>query len=650
MADQARLLAVIEANTKQFENALKRIERATDQSFRRTGRRMDTVFANSARNLTRQLLAPLAAFASARGIQQAVDSYTRIENALKVAGLQGAEMEAVFARLFASAQKNAAPLEALVELYGRAALVQKELGITSEELLRFTDGVSAALRVSGKTAAESSGALLQLAQALGSGVVRAEEFNSILEGALPVAQAAARGLEEAGGSVARLRQLVIDGRVSSEAFFRAFTAGQGSLEDLAATTDITIGGAFTRLNNTFTAAVGKLNEASTASKVLGDAMDTLGGAITTVANALAALDSGGQIGNLVREFNRLDNAVTSFAGALVSGDIQRAGEIARGWRESSAEAEDAAGTIERAKELVRSTPPIAGDDVIADPVVDPKVADDAEATARRIAIAFDAIGQEAVKPVSLNDFAPPAARGGGAGAGRNPAIRAAEREAEAVADLIAELERELSLIGQSDTAQRISAELRQAGAAATEEQRAKIAELVTTIAEQEAAFGRLVDSMDEMRFTGLDALSAFNDSLRQGEGLAGGLKSALDRVLDTIIRIAEQQAISALFGATGTPGGGIFGSILGGIFGGAVTAPAITTPSAARIPTAPAVSTIRLPAAAAAAPVQIQITTRNEPSPLFVSTVDARVTAGNARVMRQMPGVLADQRARRLIA
>lgn len=57
----------------------------------------------------------------------------------------------------------------MVELYGRAALVQKELGVTTDELAGFADKVAVALRVSGQSATESAGALLQLAQALGSG-------------------------------------------------------------------------------------------------------------------------------------------------------------------------------------------------------------------------------------------------------------------------------------------------------------------------------------------------------------------------------------------------------------------------------------------------------------------------------------------------
>src|SRR5690606_17610893 len=144
------------------------------------GKKVNGTFAG----LGRGMLGTLAAAFSLREAQKFIDTATRIDNALKVAGLSGEQLTKVYDALFVSAQKNAAPLEALVQLYGRASLVQKELGVSTEQLLKFTDNVAVALRVSGKSAAESSGALLQLSQALGSGVVRAEEFNSMLEGAL----------------------------------------------------------------------------------------------------------------------------------------------------------------------------------------------------------------------------------------------------------------------------------------------------------------------------------------------------------------------------------------------------------------------------------------------------------------------------------
>jgi len=196
---------------------------------------------------------------SISSLQQFSDAAIRISNALKIAGLSGEELTRVYGSLYQSAQKNAAPLEALVQLYGRASLVQKELGVSTQELLKFTDNIALALRVGGKSAQESSGALLQLSQALGSGTIRAEEFNSMLEGALPIVQAAAAGITEAGGSVAKLRQLVVDGKVSSTAFFRGFEAGAVILESKVATATLTTAQALTKLRNSLEDAAGKFD-------------------------------------------------------------------------------------------------------------------------------------------------------------------------------------------------------------------------------------------------------------------------------------------------------------------------------------------------------------------------------------------------------
>lgn len=73
------------------------------------------------------------------------------------------------------------------------------------------------------------------------------------------------------------------------------------------------------------------------------------------------------------------------------------------------------------------------------------------------------------------------------GGGRDKAAAKAEREADAVRRLIDELENEKSLIGATDLERDISNTLRQAGAAATDDQRAKIVSLVAAIhAETEA--------------------------------------------------------------------------------------------------------------------------------------------------------------------
>ncbi len=149
-------------------------------------------------------------------------------------------------------------------------------------MINFTDKVAVALRVAGVNTRNSFRALLQLSQALGGGVVRAEEFNSVNDGARPILQAVAAGLKEAGGSVASLRQLVVDGKVSSEAFFKAFEAGAVTLESKVAGSTLTTAQEFVRLQNVLVDTAGKLDTITNASGVVG-------GALERMADIIAAL-------------------------------------------------------------------------------------------------------------------------------------------------------------------------------------------------------------------------------------------------------------------------------------------------------------------------------------------------------------------------
>lgn len=334
MADTIQTLLVsLEARIAGYEREMKRAVGISNRS----AKGIETRFAAMNRNISSSfgglqsgIAKAFAGAAALRGAQTLIDAATRIENSLKVAGLSGEALAAVYDDLFQSAQKNAAPLEALVDLYGRASLVQKELGVSTEELLGFTDKVAVALRVSGKSAAESSGALLQLSQALGTGTVRAEEFNSILEGALPIAQAAAAGLTEAGGSVAKLRQLVVDGKVSSEAFFRAFEAGSVILTDKVAGAELTVSQSFIRLQNVLIDTAGKFDDALGFSQGFASALENLGNGINSLtegpligwlSNLNSQLESSGflQFENSMKEVAAIAKVVEGATSALSEG-------------------------------------------------------------------------------------------------------------------------------------------------------------------------------------------------------------------------------------------------------------------------------------------------------------------------------------------
>lgn len=211
-----------------------------------------------------------------RRLAATADAYTEITNKLRVVSDEQTNVNALFGELLDVANRTRTPVEGIATLYQRASMAAKELGADQQQLIQFTENVGRALALQGGSAAAASGALLQLSQALGSGVVRAEEFNSILEGAFPIAQAAARGIEAAGGSVAKLRALIADGKVTSDQFFTAILSQTAELEAAFAKTSPTMGQAFTVLRDNVMATVGGMNEMLGATSALASGIIFLG--------------------------------------------------------------------------------------------------------------------------------------------------------------------------------------------------------------------------------------------------------------------------------------------------------------------------------------------------------------------------------------
>jgi len=334
--DVERLIVTLEANVKKYEMGLSRAMGVTNKRakeiesrFMKMNRNMTSDFMGFGKNLA----AGLAAVGGASAFTDLIDAATRTQNALKVAGLSGAELTRVYDQLFASAQRNSAPVETLATLYSKLATVQSELGVSQSEMLQFTDKVAVALRVAGTDAQTASGALLQLSQALGSGVVRAEEFNSILEGALPIAQSAARGIKEAGGSVSKLRQLVVDGKVSNQAFFRGFLAGSKELESQAASSVSTVAQAFTRLRNALQDAAGGLDKTTGASALAVTQIGSLATYVTDLSKAFGTLAEGpiGAAISKLGEINQLVGLLLPQINALknLPGNLQSVGDFVK---------------------------------------------------------------------------------------------------------------------------------------------------------------------------------------------------------------------------------------------------------------------------------------------------------------------------------
>lgn len=581
--DVERLVVSLEASITKYERAMNKALGQTNT----TTRKIESRFTRMNRNIEAATSGAAAGFLKAfvgvqalRGAQNLIDASVRIGNSLKVAGLEGDELTRVYDRLFASAQKNVAPLETLVTLYGRASLVQKELGVSQEELLGFTDKVALALRVSGQSAEASKGALLQLGQALSTGTVRAEEYNSLQEGAVPILRAVAAGLKEAGGSVGALTNLVKSGQVSSQAFFRAFEAGSYILDEKVAGAELTVSQAFTRLQNVLIDTAGKFNENTSASRILAKELEGLGTGIQDLAVFLNNIAGPLQtfVANLqspIDKVHELANGIAQITGLDLLGINAAAAINDRGFGPAFEAKSSMAGRIvDQTFKLIGETPQ---DEALAKILTGQQ----APAAAEVPVTATDAAAPSTTpKTISLKDYPITSTAGGKGGGRRSPS--------EKFSDTLAEKQRELDNLkeetalraqlnpliddgGEAEARLRMQQELLNAAAKAgidlSPDQRKAIDDLVAGYGQATAEAARLAEAQDDARqqmedwFSfGRDAAQGFISDLREGKTAAEALGNAFAKLGDQLLNMG----LNALFG-TGS-GANPFGFI-GKLFG-----------------------------------------------------------------------------------
>ncbi|UIK05001.1 tape measure protein [Neorhizobium galegae] len=607
--DLERLVVQLSADLKGYENSMRKAQGVTNQ---RLGAIQKKALASSTA-IAGAFIKSGAAIAGAfiandviRNIGQLSDAATRIDNALKVAGLSGAELETVYQRLNKAAIANGAPIETLATLYGKAAQSQKELGVTTEELLGFTNNVALALRVAGTDAQSASGALLQLGQALGSGKVQAEEFNSILEGAPTIAQAAAAGLKEAGGSVSRLKGLVVDGKISSEAFFRAFEAGAPILQSKVAGSVFTIeqaaGNLWTALinvarefNNSTGASKNFAGGMNTAAKAINgfdvsaliqkvrDARKELDSYLSSLGNAQVFKDLASGLGVLDSDGNviKLDTSQASGETAILQKEVKLlqdriALNTSLGFDNTGAIArlDEVLGKLNQVRGAAGSVPAPLGNGLI-EPVIGGTNGNMGGPSTRG-----GARRPVAVAPVSVKDFRPPV---GKSGSGK-PKTDDLQREIAQIKERTEALQAETAAQAQVNpliddygfAVEKAAAKhdllkaAQEAGKKVTPELAAQIDTLATSYANAVVASERLAESQDRVRQAAEDARE-FNKDLTRGiiDGFVEGKKAA-DVFADSLKKIGDRllgMALDSIFDSPGKGGAGFNPlSFLGDIF------------------------------------------------------------------------------------
>ncbi|EHU1620062.1 tape measure protein [Acinetobacter baumannii] len=279
MAQESRLVIVIdsknaERNARNLGNELDSIERKGDFATKS----MDGLSV-----ATRQLAGYMAGLVTVSAAISKMDTYTGLQNRLKLVTNNQVELNKATEDTFRIAQKTYSAWDSVLQVYQRFSDNAKTLNLTMDDTARLTETVSKAVAISGASASAADAALVQFGQALASGTLRGEELNSVMEQTPALAKAIAQGM---GITVGELRSVAAEGKITSQEIVKALRNVEKDVDALFAKTDITIGQSLTLLNNEITRFVDESGKGSGAAQVLAGTIQTLASNLDVLTSAM----------------------------------------------------------------------------------------------------------------------------------------------------------------------------------------------------------------------------------------------------------------------------------------------------------------------------------------------------------------------------
>jgi len=184
------------------------------------------------------------------------DKYEGLKARIKLVSDSTAEFTTAQSALFDIAQKTRSDLESVVTVYGKTEKAVKALGGSQKDSLDLSQLIAESFKVSGAAASETAGGIQQLSQALSSGVLRGDEFNSVMENAPRLAQALAAGLDI---PIGRLRTMAEAGELTADKVVKALLTQKEAIARDYAQIPQTVEGAMTQARNSLLRYVGELN-------------------------------------------------------------------------------------------------------------------------------------------------------------------------------------------------------------------------------------------------------------------------------------------------------------------------------------------------------------------------------------------------------
>jgi len=326
--DLERLTVTLEASVRKFERELakarttaERALRGIEADARKSQARIEASLADIGKGFREGLGRGLGAIGlgfglglGAREVRQLADEWTRAGNLIaaagQVAGRAGRDLEGINQL----ARETRADFATTAELYARIMRATAGVAESEEQVARATVIINKAFKAGGAAASEMAAGILQLAQGLSSGVLQGDELRSVRENAPLLAQAIA---DYFGTTIAGLKQLGEEGKLTSDKVFQAILAAQPQIEQAFAATNMTIEDALTQVWNALTQYIGQTDASLGASRRLAAGLAALAENFDTIADAVLMIGTALGVGLAVRMVG------TSKAAAALTAEVAR---------------------------------------------------------------------------------------------------------------------------------------------------------------------------------------------------------------------------------------------------------------------------------------------------------------------------------------
>lgn len=243
-------------DTRSFQTAREELARMgaqleeVENQTRRTG--------GAAESMKSKFMHAAAAVGTALSIKNIIglaDAMTQTEARLNLITGDLEKTAALQDQIMASANRSRASYQSTADAVAKMGIMAKDAFNNTDELVAFTELINKQFTIAGASVAGQEAAMMQLTQAMASGVLRGEELNSIFEQAPTIIQTIADHL---GVSVGEIRAMAAEGQITAQVVKDAMLSSADEINAQFSAMPYTFSQVWTMMQNILLEAFGPL--------------------------------------------------------------------------------------------------------------------------------------------------------------------------------------------------------------------------------------------------------------------------------------------------------------------------------------------------------------------------------------------------------